>query len=266
MAHRPAPKLGSMTEEPEGPPTRRERLRRVVEEDETPFGRGFDWIVQATILGYLALFTISTLPELSATQLAWVLNAEHVLVGFFVVEYLLRLAVSRPPWRYVLSWYGLIDLLAILPTLVTLGVDLRAGRAVRLLAALRLLKLVQSSRAVRRFGLAFRLVRDELTIYMGATLLLLYFSAVGIYVFEHEAQPEKFASIPHSLWWSVVTLTTVGYGDVVPVTTGGRVFTLFVLMLGIGVVSVPSAMLASALTKAREIEARRRAHHRGRRP
>lgn len=255
-----------MTEEPELPPTRRERLRRVVEEGETPLGRGFDMVVQFTILSYLALFTISTLPSLSETQLSWVLGAEHILVGFFVVEYLLRLAVSRPPWRYMLSLYGLIDLLAILPTLVTLGVDLRAGRAVRLLAALRLLKLVQSSRAVRRFGLAFRLVRDELTIYMGATLLLLYFSAVGIYVFEHEAQPDKFASIPHSLWWSVVTLTTVGYGDVVPITTGGRVFTLFVLMLGIGVVSVPSAMLASALTKAREIEARRKAHRRGRRP
>ena len=85
-------------------------------------------------------------------------------------------------------------------------------------------------------------------------MLLLYFAAVGIYYFENEAQPEHFASIFHSLWWSVETLTTVGYGDIAPVTVGGKIFTLFILLIGLGIVSVPAGLVASALGKARAME------------
>ena len=85
--------------------------------------------------------------------------------------------------------------------------------------------------------------------------LLLYLSAVGIYYFEHEAQPDKFVSIPHSLWWAVATLTTVGYGDIYPVTGGGRFFTFLVLMLGMGIVAVPTGLVASALTRLNNQEA-----------
>ena len=82
--------------------------------------------------------------------------------------------------------------------------------------------------------------------------MLLYLSSVGIYYFESDAQPEQFKSVFHSLWWSVATLTTVGYGDVYPVTVGGKVFTFFVLMIGLGIVAVPAGLVASALAKARE--------------
>ena len=86
------------------------------------------------------------------------------------------------------------------------------------------------------------------------TAMLIFLSATGIYFFEHEAQPEAFASVFHSLWWAVVTLTTVGYGDVYPITTGGRVFTFFVLIMGVGIVTVPAGLIATALTKARELD------------
>jgi voltage-gated potassium channel len=85
-------------------------------------------------------------------------------------------------------------------------------------------------------------------------LVLIYLSAVGIYYFENSAQPEQFSSIFSSLWWSVVTLTTVGYGDVYPITVGGRIFTFVILMIGLGIIAIPSGMISSALTEARRLE------------
>ena len=86
------------------------------------------------------------------------------------------------------------------------------------------------------------------------TLLLLYFAALGIYQFDHKAQPEAFSSIFSSLWWAVATLTTVGYGDSYPITTGGRIFTFVILMIGLGLVSVPAGLIAAALENARHFE------------
>lgn len=98
------------------------------------------------------------------------------------------------------------------------------------------------------------LAKEELILFFAATAMILYLSAVGIYFCENAAQPEAFGSVFHSLWWAVATLTTVGYGDVYPVTTAGRLFTFLVLLVGLGVVAVPAGLLSSALSKARELE------------
>ena len=100
------------------------------------------------------------------------------------------------------------------------------------------------------------IAREELILFACATMLILYFAAIGIYYFEHEAQPEAFSSVFDGLWWAVATLTTVGYGDVFPVTAGGRFFTFIVLITGLGVVAVPTGLIASALSRAREEERR----------
>ena len=142
--------------------------------------------------------------------------------------------------------------MAILPFYVSLGVDLRSVRALRLLRLLRILKLARYSSAIGRFQRALTLAREELLVFLGIAVMLIYLSAVGIYYFENEAQPEQFASVFHSLWWAVVTLTTVGYGDAFPVTLGGRMFTFAVLMAGLGIVAVPTGLLASALARVRE--------------
>jgi voltage-gated potassium channel len=143
-------------------------------------------------------------------------------------------------------------LLAILPFYFSLGIDLRSIRAFRLLRLFRIFKLARYSMAVRRFHRAFAIAREELVLFGTAALIVLYLSAVGIYYFENAVQPEKFSSVFASLWWAICTLTTVGYGDIYPITTGGRVFTFFVVIVGIGLVAVPSGLLASALSKARE--------------
>ena len=98
--------------------------------------------------------------------------------------------------------------------------------------------------------------KEDLVLFFCMSLLLLYFAAVGIYYFDNEAQPEAFASIFHSLWWAVASLTTVGYGDIYPITVGGKIFTYVILMIGLGVIAVPTAILASALTDARKTNER----------
>jgi voltage-gated potassium channel len=153
------------------------------------------------------------------------------------------------------AFCGIIDLLSILPFYLSLGIDLRSIHALRLFRLFRVLKMVRYRNAIRRYQIALKIAREELVFYFMVTMLLLYFSAVGIYQFENEAQPKEFASVFHSLWWSVVSLTTVGYGDVYPVTIGGRIFTFFVLIVGLGFLSIPAGLIASALSKAREIEA-----------
>ena len=153
------------------------------------------------------------------------------------------------------SFLGVIDFVAILPFYLSLGIDLRSIRAFRLLRLFRLFKLACYSRAIRRFHLAFLIAREEVILFLVVTVILLYLAAVGIHHFEYEAQPEVFTSLFHSLWWAVTTLTTVGYGDTYPVTVGGRVFTFFILLIGLGVVSVPAGLVASALSKARQMEA-----------
>lgn len=145
-----------------------------------------------------------------------------------------------------------MDLVSILPFLLSLGMGTEALRSLRLLRLFRLLKLARYNGAMLRYYRALVIAREELVLFGAASLVLLYLSGVGIYQFEHEVQPEAFASVFDGLWWALCTLTTVGYGDVYPVTAMGRAFTFVILMVGLAVVAVPVGLLASALTQARE--------------
>jgi len=170
----------------------------------------------------------------------------------------LRIWAAERPGRYVFGFWGFVDLIAIAPFYLGLGAGARSIRALRLLRVLRTMKLLRYHSAAERFRRTFSKIREELALFGGLALIVLFLSSVGVYYFEHERQPEVFASIPHSLWWAAVTLTTVGYGDAYPVTLGGRVFTFFVLIIGLGVVAVPTGLFASALTEVRREEKERR--------
>ncbi len=230
-------------------------IKTVVENTDTRAGRVFALTVQALIVLSLVAFCVETLPGVSVSTLAFLQALEVVTVAVFTVEYLLRVAVADRRLGYVFSFFGLIDLLAILPFYVTSGVDLRSVRVFRLFRLLRIFKIVRYTSALRRFRLAFAEVREELALFLVATAIVMFVASVGIYYCEHDAQPEAFASVFHCMWWAVATFTTVGYGDVFPITAGGKVFTFVMLVIGLGVVAVPSALFASALTKVRTAEA-----------
>ena len=192
------------------------------------------------------------------TVLHWI---DIVSVAIFTVEYLVRLWVvvedprySRPirgRLRYAFSFFAMIDLLAILPFYLPMffKFDLRTLRVLRLFRLIRLLKLGRYSRAATAIVGVFRERREELLMSVGTILLLLVLSSSVIYYLEHEAQPESFPNIPASLWWGVVTLTTVGYGDVYPITMGGKIFAAFISILSIGLVALPSGIIVSGFIR-----------------
>ena len=116
------------------------------------------------------------------------------------------------------------------------------------------MKLIRYNKALNRFSIAAKIVKEEVILFLIVTCIFIFLASAGIYFFENEAQPEVFTSVFHSGWWAIVTLTTVGYGDVYPITMGGKIFTFFILLIGVGVVTIPAGLVASALSKAREIE------------
>lgn len=206
--------------------------------------------IQGLIVISIINFTIQTLPNLSASTIQILDFIELVSVLIFSLEYLLRILFSPRPIRFIFSFFGLIDLIAILPFYLSFGADLRSLRAVRLFRLLRLLKFLRYGDTLQNLKDAFKNVKKELILFSFATLLLIYFSSVGIYYFENEAQPEAFSSIFSAMWWSVATLTTVGYGDIYPITAGGKIFSTFVVFIGLGLVAIPTGLVASSLTQA----------------
>lgn len=223
-------------------------LKDTITNIESKNGRRFDIFIQVLIVLSLLAFSIETLPNLSPKTIEFLYYFEVFCVSIFTAEYLLRFIFAKKKLGYIFSFYGIIDLLAILPFYLSFGIDLRSVRIFRILRVFRILKLARYNTAINRFKDAAVSAKEEIVLFIILTGILLYLAAFGIYLFENEAQPEKFASVFHSLWWAVSTLTTVGYGDVYPITMGGKIFTFCILIIGLGIVTVPAGIVASALS------------------
>ena len=184
---------------------------------------------------------------------------EDFSVVVFTAEYALRLwscgsdpryRGARGRLRYALTPLALVDLLAILPFyLEFLPVDLRFVRALRLFRLLRIFKLARYSASLRTLDDVLRARKEELLVTLFIVVLLLVFASSAMYYAENEAQPDKFSSIPSSMWWGVATLTTVGYGDVYPVTPLGRLLGAVIAVLGVGLFALPTGILASGFSE-----------------
>ncbi|MCH9695697.1 MAG: ion transporter [Gammaproteobacteria bacterium] len=188
---------------------------------------------------------------------------EAFTVAAFTIEYLLRLwsSIEASPesaqhpivtrLRYAVSFHAIIDLLAILPFYLLLfgvfgSVDMRVLRAVRLL---RVLKLTRYSAALNMLFMTFRENGRALAAAFLILLTVMLLAASGMYYFERESQPEDFGSIPAAMWWAFATLTTVGYGDVTPITAGGKIFGALITVVGIGMVALPTSILATGYSR-----------------
>ncbi len=219
--------------------------------------RIFDWAIIGLIIANVAAAVVSTLPAVADSHGTAFLGFEIVSVAIFTVEYLVRIWVSveHLPWsqmkplkarlRYMCQPYPLIDLLAILPFFLAFILPLGDGRVLRLLRLLRLLKLARYSPALATLGRVLMGERRALFAAMLIMSALLLVTSTVLYNLERVAQPDAFGSVPDAAWWALATLTTVGYGDAVPVTAWGRVAGGVVMVLGVGMFTLPVAILAS---------------------
>lgn len=238
------------------------RLRRRVHEilrigSKRPIARAVNASIVVLILLNVLAIILDTVQSLTVAYGAWLDAFEILSVAVFTVEYLARLWVvpEDPSFRGAvrgrLRWMGtplaVVDLLAVLPFYLPMlvGVDLRFLRVLRLFRLVRVLKLARYSNAIRSMGRVFRAKRQQLLMTLVLVGVLLIVSSSLMYLAEHEAQPEDFSSIPHTLWWAVITLTTVGYGDAIPITPLGRALGAVIALLGIGMIALPAGILGS---------------------
>ncbi len=238
------------------------RVFDVIESSITSDWKGlwFDRFMIVLIVANVAAVVLETVEEMALAYGGFFHGFELFSVFVFTVEYTLRLWVcteqvpddDRPPLiirlKYMITFGAMIDLIAILPFYLSmfLTVDLRFMRVFRLL---RLLKLTRYSSAMESFVSVLHSERRPLMATLMIMVMLLVFSASIVFLFEKDAQPKNFASIPHAMWWALATLTTVGYGDITPITLGGRIFGAFVMVLGIGMFALPTGILATGFAR-----------------
>ena len=237
----------------------RRRLYEIVEvaKEGDKASRVFDLFIVSLITLNVVALVLETVDPMSRIAEPFFRIFELISVVIFTMEYALRvwLCTQNPKYsrpvlgrlRFAISPMAIIDLLAIAPFyLPFLGVDLRFMRAVRLFRLFRLAKLSRYSRALKLIGRVFTAKKAELGVTVFAMAILVLLSACVLYFAEHEAQPEAFSSIPQAMWWAVTCLSTVGYGDVYPVTPAGKLFAAVIAMLGIGMFALPTGILGAA--------------------
>jgi voltage-gated potassium channel len=172
--------------------------------------------------------------------------SERVLLVVFAGEYLFRWYHAKNRARYPFTPLAAIDLLAIVPSLVGVAVNFRSLKLLRTLPLLRLFKLYRYNKALQRVMHGFRIVKDELAVVGFVVVIVVLFSSMAIYEFEHDEQPKDFGTLADAMWWSFVTLTTVGYGDLYPVTAGGRIVAAFTMVVGIGIFGTFISLIGSS--------------------
>lgn len=227
-------------------------------------------VVGGVIMVAVAATVAESVPRLYRDHAGLFWALEVFCIAFFSLEYGLRLwSVGADPryrgvagrLRWMLSFWALVDLAAILPAfLVFADVDLRVIRAVRLV---RLFRIGRYSRGLRLLVETFRGSVRQLTVAFSGLLILLLFASVAVYLVERDAQPEAFGTIPASMWWAICTITTVGYGDAVPHTALGRVIAGGIALLGVVTVAVPAGIFAAGFARTAKIDEGERCPHCG---
>lgn len=236
----------------------RTRLYIVVFGTDTPAGKLFDVVLLIAILLSIVVVMLESIGELRDNYLDVFLILEWSFTALFSVEYLLRLFITRKPKSYVFSFLGLIDLIALLPTYISIfvtgGSYLVVIRAIRLLRVFRILKLTRYLEEARVLAKALQGAQRKILIFMGAVSTLVVITGTLMYLIE--GGENGFTSIPQSIYWAVVTVTTVGYGDIAPQTVLGQTFATLLMLMGYAIIAVPTGIMTSEMTRQDRLKGR----------
>ena len=246
--------MQSNRDEAEGLTGWRARGHEIIFESDTPAGRAFDVGLILAITLSVAVVMLESVAGYRARYGAELRAAEWVLTALFTVEYVLRLLCVGQPRRYATSFFGVVDLLATLPAYVSLILPgaqyLLVIRALRILRVFRVLKLVHYVAEVDVMMRAIRASARKIFVFIYAVLTLVVI--LGSLMYLVEGPEHGFTSIPRGVYWAVVTLTTVGYGDISPQTNGGQALAGVIMILGYGLIAVPTGIMTVELSRARE--------------
>jgi len=228
----------------------KQRLYDIIFEAETPLGKFFDIVLIGTIFGSVLVVMLDSIASFNIQYGALFYRLEWIFTLLFTVEYSLRLWVVRRPSKYAFSFFGVIDLLSILPTYVSLLLPgsqyLLVIRLLRVLRIFRVLKLVQF---VQESAILMASIKESMrkiiVFILGVIILVIILGSV---MYSIEGGQNGFTSIPKSIYWAIVTLTTVGYGDLAPVTVTGQFLASIIMLMGYGLIAVPAGIVTSELT------------------
>ena len=227
----------------------RYRLHTVIFEADTPGGKAFDIALLISIVLSILAVLLESVAGIQAEYGPLLRLLEWGFTILFTIEYLLRLASVGRPWRYAISFYGLVDLLAILPTYLSLAVGgaqtLLVIRALRLLRVFRVLKLAHFVGEAQVLRGALRASARRIIVFLGTVLILVLI--VGSVMYLIEGEENGFTSIPQGIYWAIVTMTTVGYGDIAPQTVLGQMLASLVMIMGYGIITVPAGLVTVEL-------------------
>lgn len=230
----------------------KDRLFTFIFQADTKAGKNFDLVLFFTIILSLAVVMLQSISGINERYGDLMLSLEWIITILFTIEYVLRIVSLRNPLKYMTSFYGIVDLLSILPTYLSLLFPathfLLAIRALRLIRIFRILKLSQFVREGNTIVLAMKASTKRITIFLAFVLLLSIILGALVYVVEGGVNP-SFSSIPQSIYWAIVTITTVGYGDVSPITPLGKIIASGIMLLGYAIIAVPTGIVTVEFSK-----------------
>lgn len=244
----------------------RERLYVIIFESDTPAGKAFDVVLIAMIVLSVIAIMLESVRAVNVEYGPYLRVAEWAFTILFTVEYVLRLLCAQNPRRYATSFFGIIDLLAIIPTYLSVLIPgaqhLIAVRLLRTLRVFRVLKLAEYLAEATVLIRALRASQRKITVFVFTVFTLVVILGSMMYLIE--GAENGFTSIPLSIYWAIVTLTTVGYGDISPQTVPGQMFAAFIMIIGYGIIAVPTGIVTAEISRAQNEDTTERLRRRTR--
>ena len=225
----------------------RDKIHEIIYEADTPMGKLFDVVLLILILISIIFVMLESVAGLDKWIYEWLYYGEWFITIFFTIEYILRIISIRKPSKYIFSFYGIIDLLSTLPLYLSFilagSTYLLTVRALRLLRVFRILKIARFIGESNKLVKAIKDSTPKILVFLFSVLVMCIISGTLMYLIEGEAS--GFKSIPVSVYWCIVTLTTVGFGDIAPVTPLGQLLAAIIMILGYGIIAVPTGIVSA---------------------